>query len=512
MTRRLFRSLLHLVQLVRESFLPSMLWPATVRQKLYIWVVLLSLLSFGIAVIVPVWLALLLFWIGAYFLFKRELGSRINLLFSLVRRGAVEAERIDPDALGSRDEIGRLGRAILDMARQLRSSTVQANDRSRQLDELFQAIGEGVALIDENGRVLKLNKTILKWVGWYGEVEGRDFSDIVKSVDLNRAINRTLSEMRQRSRPLRMDSGAASGLAAAKGADEPAAMTPHFVEELHLDGPEAHSLKAKLVPIADVSRRGMVLLVYLFDVTEMLQTEKMRREFFANVSHELKTPISAIQGYAEVLRDMCGSFEEEQYRRFLSVIERNAIDLTTLIDEMVTISQLESGALLLERLDYDLAAALDRVFETCRPKAQEANVVLRQDVSVDAQTLHVDAKRFDSVLLNLVDNGVKYNRSGGYVKVSARRHGNEVQIFVEDNGMGIPSELSARVFERFFRADKSHTRLGGGTGLGLAIVKHVVSAHGGRISVKSELGSGTVFKLTLPLSTDARRIRALTPI
>lgn len=512
MNRPLFRSLLHPVHLFRGSLLPNILWPATVRQKLYICVVLLSLMSVGLASFVPAWLALLLFWIGAYFLFKRELGSRIDLLFSLVRRGAVEAERIDPDVLGSRDEIGRLGRAILDMARQLRSSTVQANDRSRQLDELFQAIGEGVALIDENGRVLKMNRTIRRWVGWYGEAEGRDFSDIVKSVDLNRAINRTLTEMRQRSRSLRVDPGLPGAGRTSSRAEEPAAMTPHFVEELHLDGPEAHSLKAKLVPIADVSRRGMVLLVYLFDVTEMLQTEKMRREFFANVSHELKTPISAIQGYAEVLRDMHGTFEEEQYKRFLSIIERNAIDLTTLIDEMVTISQLESGALLLERRDYDLTAALDRVFETCRPKAQEAHVELRQDLAQDAHTLHVDAKRFDSVLLNLVDNGVKYNRPGGYVKVSARLHGREVQIFVEDNGMGIPAELSARVFERFFRVDKSHTRLGGGTGLGLAIVKHVVTAHGGRISVKSELGSGTVFKLTLPLSTDARRIRALTPI
>jgi two-component system phosphate regulon sensor histidine kinase PhoR len=507
-----FQLLRHPAVLSKTHLLPNLLWPATVRQKLYLWVVLLSLTCFILGKYIPGWVALLLFWIGSYVLFKKELGNRIELLFSLVRKGAVEAERIDPDALGSRDEIGRLGRSILDMARQLRSSTVQANDRARQLDELFQAIGEGVALLDENGRVLKVNKTILKWVGWYGETDGRNFSDIVKSVDLSRAVNKTLTQMRAKSRALRPDASAPSGSPKGAPFEGSMAMAAQYVEELHLDGPEAHSLRAKLVPIADISRKGMVLLVYLFDVTEMLQTEKMRREFFANVSHELKTPISAIQGYAEVLRDMHGSLDLEQYMRFLSVIERNAIDLTNLIDDMVTISRLESGALLLERREYDLVAALERVFETCKPKAQEANVDLRQDVSQDAQTIHVDAKRFDSVLLNLVDNGVKYNRRGGYVKVSARRQGNEVQIFVEDNGMGIPAELSARVFERFFRVDKSHTRLGGGTGLGLAIVKHVVSAHGGRISVKSELDSGTVFKLTLPFSTDGRRIRALTPI
>jgi two-component system phosphate regulon sensor histidine kinase PhoR len=178
---------------------------------------------------------------------------------------------------------------------------------------------------------------------------------------------------------------------------------------------------------------------------------------------------------------------------------------------MILLSNLENGQIPLTIKPYDIAVALARVRETLAPKAKEAGVSVIVDVPAAISELPVDGQRFDSVLLNLVDNGIKYNRKGGYVKVSVRQTEDEWNIYVEDSGMGIPHSAQLRAFERFYRVDKSHTRLGGGTGLGLAIVKHVVQAHGGQINLRSEPGTGTVFTIVLPRQRTLARIGAYTP-
>ena len=459
-----------------------------------------------------IWLARYLPWFLSFglFLIFAFLGLRLlfarpfDMLLQLVKRGGYESGRFDRSALSGHDEFGRLGRAILEMAKQLRASTLQSDDRLRQLDELLGAIGEGVILIDLNQRIIKLNNTAKRWSGWYGEAEGRQFSDVIKSLELSKQLSKVCQDFQRE----RMDITSITGKKKLFVRD----LETCILESMPLEGPEARRVKVKIVPIKDAHRGQTILLVYVIDVTEIHQNEQLRREFFANVSHELKTPIAAIRGYAEVLREMRTNIDENTFENFLSIIERNALDLTKLIDEMVTISRLESGELRLDLKPYDLSEAIRRVFETCLPKARKAEVELIADIAEDAVQIQVDNQRFDSVLLNLVDNAVKYNRPGGYVKVSTRLALDDVRIFVEDTGTGIPREAMSRVFERFFRVDKSHNRLGGGTGLGLAITKHVVLAHGGTISVKSELDSGTVFKVTVPLKPHGRKINLLTPL
>jgi two-component system phosphate regulon sensor histidine kinase PhoR len=494
---------------------PLLLWFSSVRNRILVCMLLLGIITNSTfeQSLFPPGVGLILYGLGTFAVLDLFLARRFEKLMQLVRTGIIDQSRFEPRAFGGNDEMSRLGRAILEMAKDLRTTTLQANDRTRQLDELFSAIGEGVAVVELSGRIVRLNNTLKRWSGWYGESDGRQIFEVIKSLDLARAVGELESRLKatgSRTSSIRGDYGSAhhSSLAQELLRD----FEPIVIDSMHLEGPEARRVKVKIVPVRDTQRQSIILFIYFLDITDIHKSEQLRREFFANVSHELKTPIAAIRGYAEVLRDMRSNIDEEKLQSFLTVIERNALSLSSLIDEMVTISKLESGILLLDIKQYNLRDALQRVFETCLPKAQIAKVDLSMDIPDDASIIPVDPHRFDSVLLNLVDNAIKYNRTGGYVKVSSRAAGNEFRIYVEDTGTGIPNEAAGRIFERFFRVDKSHARLGGGTGLGLAIAKHVVRAHGGTISVKSEIESGTVFKITVPVQPTVRQIEVVTPL
>lgn len=521
--------------------LPLVPWPHSLRNRILLSLLALALFTHGLIGFgsrLPASVATLLFALGSYGILDFFLTRRFERLMQLVRRGVMDRDRFEAEAFAGQDEMSRLGRAILEMASTLRRTTLEANDRTRQLDELFSAIGEGVILVDLSGRIIRINHTVRRWTGWYGETEGRRLFEVVKILELSRAIS-TLAQRLERwsphepirgstaSSPWGTEPPGASTHKAGSTSDEgraPSKLRPELagqilldfepvvIDEATLEGPEARLVKAKIVPIRDTLRDGITLLVYLLDITELHQHEQMRREFFANVSHELKTPLASIRGYAEVLRDLRTSLDENKLNNFLEVIQRNASDLTKLIDEMVTISKLESGQLQLDIRPYDLKRGIARVFETCLPKARAAHVELQYDVADEALVIPVDRGRFDSVLLNLVDNAIKYNRPGGYVKVSGRRVADDYRIYVEDTGLGISSEAASRIFERFYRVDKSHTRLGGGTGLGLAIVKHIVKAHGGQIIVRSEPSSGSVFRVSIPAEPAPRRLDSRTPL
>ena len=284
---------------------------------------------------------------------------------------------------------------------------------------------------------------------------------------------------------------------------------PQIIESLHLDGPEIRRVRAKIV-VLHSEQQNPVFMIFLFDLTDIHKGEEIRREFFANVSHELKTPIAAIRGYAEVVQDIPILSNNETAQNFLSVIVRNSENLTKLIDEMLIVTGLESGSLSLIIKPYNIHEGIRRVVENILLKAKQAEVEILADVEPGIEEIVVDAQRFDSVLVNLLDNAIKYNRPGGMVKISVRKNETHHIIFLEDTGIGIPDHSRIRAFERFYRVDKSHNRLGGGSGLGLAIVKHVVQAHGGTISLRSEVGVGSVFTIMLPKTPTKKKIDLLT--
>jgi len=241
-------------------------------------------------------------------------------------------------------------------------------------------------------------------------------------------------------------------------------------------------------------REGTILVFH--DLTRVKQLERTREDFVANVSHELRTPLSLIKGYVETLLDGARN-DPAIAERFLKIIERNAERLDLLIQDLLTISALESGRMKLDLQPVNLRLLVEKIFTDLHSRAESKAVQLANELP--EITASADANRLEQVLANLVDNAIKYGRAQGHVAVGGKElDDGKLEIFVSDDGPGIPAESLDRVFERFYRVDKARSRDQGGTGLGLSIVKHIVQAHGGEAWAKSESGKGATFFFTLP--------------
>ncbi|MEP6474988.1 MAG: ATP-binding protein, partial [Gemmatimonadota bacterium] len=254
--------------------------------------------------------------------------------------------------------------------------------------------------------------------------------------------------------------------------------------ELDLDG---STVLANARPLPS---GGAVLVLH--DVTNLRLLETMRRDFVANVSHELKTPLTSIAGYAETL--VGDTPDPATTRKFLEVILGNARRMHRLVDDLLDLSRIESGGWVPEPEAVDLPDTAAEVFESFAERARAAGVTLAVEVTPGATTLTADPQSIRQIITNLVDNALRYTPPGGRVTVAAHRDGHDLVLEVSDTGSGIPAEHLPRLFERFYRVDPSRSRAEGGTGLGLAIVKHLVEAHGGTCSAESLLGQGTVIR------------------
>ena len=234
------------------------------------------------------------------------------------------------------------------------------------------------------------------------------------------------------------------------------------------------------------------------EIREMQRLADYRREFLGNVSHELKTPIFAVRGFAETL--LGGALADERVNRsFVEKILRNAERLGHLVRDLSEVSRLETGELEMAMGPFDLGALVGEVVESLEPVAATREVALAQHVPAALPALVGDRERIRQVLINLVDNAIKYNHPGGHVEVVARRlAGGAVKVIVVDDGIGVAAEHLPRLTERFYRVDMSRSRRQGGTGLGLAIVKHILGAHGARLHVESRPGQGSTFGFALP--------------
>jgi two-component system phosphate regulon sensor histidine kinase PhoR len=237
----------------------------------------------------------------------------------------------------------------------------------------------------------------------------------------------------------------------------------------------------------------------LHDVTALRRLERVRTEFVANVSHELRTPLTAIQGYLETL--LGGALEERRHaRRFLEIAFNHTERLGRLLNDLTDLSNIELGKVSLRLGPVRFGEVLGSVLDIVRPKAEAGRVGLIADVEPPDLRVNADHDRLAQILINLVDNAVKYTREGGWVTVRVRPDGKGVEVRVRDTGVGIPRADLPRITERFYRVDKARSRELGGTGLGLAIVKHLVLAHGGELSIDSVEGEGTTVRFTLPAS------------
>ena len=333
---------------------------------------------------------------------------------------------------------------------------------------LFNSMSEGVLVLDAEGRVRLVNQALERLLGISGDIRGRTVMEALRLHQVQALVNRTLVE----------------------------GQVQDFELELPgLDGDLSFQVNSAVVLGADGRQQGLILVCH--DLTRLKQLENTRREFVANVSHELRTPLAMIKGYVETLIDGAKD-KPEVATKFLQTIEKHADRLTYLIEDLLTISRLESGQIVMNLQRAELRGVAEHVLTDLESRAAAKQVKLLNEIPADAAA-RADAERLQQVLFNLVDNAIKYGRTGGSVVIGARRNEKkQIELWVRDDGPGIPAEAQPRVFERFYRVDKARSRDAGGTGLGLAIVKHIVQSHGGEVWVASEPNQGAAFFFTLP--------------
>jgi two-component system phosphate regulon sensor histidine kinase PhoR len=336
--------------------------------------------------------------------------------------------------------------------------------RTRQ-DALLDSMIEGVLVLDETGRVQFANSAFAEMFNTAGVLRGKTLIEAVRLHEVVEIVERTKSEGRVVDHELRL------------------AIEPE------------RWLQINAAALSSVDRRKLGVIVVFHDLTRTKQLERTRQEFVANVSHELRTPLSLIKGYAETLLDGAKD-NPEVATKFLQTIDRNARRLDLLIQDLLIISSLESGRVSLAFGSVNLRSLTDRMLMDFKSRAEARHVKLVS--AMPDLFAHADEARLEQVLGNLLENAVKYGRENGTVTVGGRPTTDGLlELFVQDDGPGIPAESLERVFERFYRVDKARSRDQGGTGLGLSIVKHIVHGHGGRVWVESEPGKGAKFYFTL---------------
>jgi two-component system phosphate regulon sensor histidine kinase PhoR len=409
--------------------------------------------------------------VGVMFVCWR-LAQRQSLPFEQVADAAQrlaqgnEAERLPHSEV---QELARLSQSLNQLARELEDRGHTIGRQGHELGAVLASMVEGVLAVDCDERVISINRAAAKLIG--GNVEdatGRTLQEVIRNEDLRRLAVQAL---------------------ASDGSVE---------DDVVLRGEQDRILKVCGTALRDIRGRGIGAVLVMHDVSSYRRLENVRRDFVANVSHELKTPIASIKGFVETLLD--GAVESPvDAKRFLRIVAKQADRLNQIIEDLLSLAKIEQSE---EEANLPLEKAhikgiLEAAVSDCEPVAGERNI--RVSLSCDADvTASINPRLLEQAVDNLLDNAIKYSDPGNEVLITGRMLAGEVLISVIDHGCGIDRDHLPRLFERFYRVDKARSRKLGGTGLGLAIVKHIVQAHHGRVSVQSTPGKGSTFTIHLP--------------
>jgi two-component system phosphate regulon sensor histidine kinase PhoR len=328
---------------------------------------------------------------------------------------------------------------------------------------------EGVLAVDQDLRITFYNASFARTVGSRAEIPERSpLVDVVRDPVLREILSRVVTTGET------------------------------LKQRLQLPAAEGRAFEVQAAPLRVAGGRGAIAILH--DITDLERLERVRKDFVANVSHELRTPLTAIRGYTETLLE--GALEDrENNRKFLEIIKTHATRLNSISSDLLALSELESGKLTAEEARVSVRAAMEAALRTVEAEARDRGVKLIRG-QVEEVTVLGERVHLEQALVNLLDNAVKFNRPEGEVRVEVTRtKDDEVSVTIADNGIGIPSADLPRLFERFYRVDKTRSRAVGGTGLGLSIVKHIVERMHGRVTVESQLGKGSVFTILFPCAS-----------
>jgi two-component system, OmpR family, phosphate regulon sensor histidine kinase PhoR len=399
-------------------------------------------------------------------LFSKHLTKRIRRITSVAERYAREdwSEKILMDGT---DELKMLADTMNQMAATLSSRIEDLESEKGKISVILSHMNEGVIAIDRRKQYVMANPAAETIFGFSSSMaHGKGLIEITRHPQIERLVDQAFQERQTASLEIQVSGKARKTL---------------YVNVIVL---ESH--------IRDI---GGILVFH--DTTELRRLENIRKEFVANVSHELRTPLTSIKGFIETL--LGGALKDPATsERFLKIVSEETDRLGRLVEDILTLGEIEQGAALVKKESIDLASDLPEILERFKSQLLEKKIAVENRISGGSLLLSGDRDKIHQVFINLIDNAIKFNKPEGKIVLSADQKPEGVTITIEDTGIGIPQEAQARIFERFFRVDKARSKEMGGTGLGLAIVKHIMEAHGGRATCQSTPGQGSRFSVFFP--------------
>ncbi|HWR92348.1 MAG TPA: ATP-binding protein [Desulfobacterales bacterium] len=402
------------------------------------------------------------------FVISRQYGRKLQALKQGAARLA-QGELAHRLPIPDSEELAGLAESLNRMAAQLENRLQTVVSQRNQLEAVLSSMLEGVIAVSRDERIISINMAAARWFDIDPEkVRGRSIPEAIRNIALQKFVSRAF----QSRTPLEED------------------------VTVYRDG--ECTLNVKSAPLLDVGPEPLGMLIVFSDVTRLRRLEDVRRDFVANVSHEIKTPLTAIKGFVETLHQNIVETPEEA-ERFLGIISRHVDRLNAIIEDLLMLSRIENEG---ERGDIKrertrLRDIIQNAVQICRPPAEEKRIGIELGGD-DQLTAMVDPVLIEQAVVNLLDNALKYSDREKSVQIRALTVDREIRIQVQDHGIGIEKKHLPRLFERFYRVDKARSRSLGGTGLGLAIVKHIAQAHGGHVTVESRLGEGSLFTIHLP--------------
>lgn len=364
------------------------------------------------------------------------------------------------------DELTDLGIALNQMSSDCNNYLAEITRERDELQAILNSMVEGVMVTDRSGRIVLINHSLQNIFKLNQPLVGKLASEVFRDAQLLTALERALAKKEG------------------------------VVETIEMINPGRKSLEIHISILGSKAQPTGAVLVF-HDITRLKQLENIRRDFVANVSHELRSPLTAIKGYVETLLEN-GKLKREKSEEFLQIVLRHADRMSKLVEDLLLLSKLESMESDVGATEINLRELILRVVENFKNQLEKEEIELSLNLAGNLSKIRGAVSEIETVIENLLDNAIKYGARGKFLAISAKELNGEIQLEVEDHGMGIPVDDQPRIFERFYRVDKGRSRALGGTGLGLSIVKHIVQRHGGRVWVESELGKGARFIVTFP--------------